>query len=622
MEFPILRQALFSEETMSSNLISRILFCACFALAVSGVKSQAEARKIGVIYAIHGGAATSGVMQLWESSTQIFSYDPNNSIFKRVLWNPEAWPTVANFGDEQRYANVKSQSRKYAFQNKRVGGVDPARVLSHRQFEHLSAELVRLGAERDIEFVTDWASWITGHGDTMHYPYPRSMYYPQVPGGSNLTYCGSESDGGVGPDSKWPGCDPERYNVDGPAERLLAQGAEEIIVVDSTTSGVRFVKTYEVVEKTKMAVKDYNEVNGTNVKVYWVNDPTSLMEESHPIDPEGWTRSLGAPNSDVKVPLEGRPNPVSSDPALAALMVDGVDSSFSPDVADVDTAVLMINHTISNHNESFDPKVNDTLMLNGNIREELLKRHPDMDRENIISAWMGIKVPNPNIKLGGRVTSNEERSREMRAESLGRVYLYETDKEMPTGLDGFRYWDGLEYLKSRGVKHIVVIFPQIVGNSVLNLVEVPNQIAKEIGFKTWLQIDALDFDTYPGVGHPFADYWGVWLDTQCKAIDAEDDGATEPCCFEMGGCKGTNQPYPPLRQTPIDQAMGDLDPSLAFDVSAYGHLGYDPALGPPDDNGPVQDQYRGTWAMWSPLGDDPRLGKYLAGKVMDFIAAR
>ena len=36
-----------------------------------------------------------------------------------------------------------------------------------------------------IEFEVDWAGWIPGdHVD--HYPYPRFMYNPQVPGGANV----------------------------------------------------------------------------------------------------------------------------------------------------------------------------------------------------------------------------------------------------------------------------------------------------------------------------------------------------------------------------------------------------------------------------------------------------
>ena len=68
----------------------------------------------------------------------------------------------------------------------------------------------------------------------------------------------------------------------------------------------------------------------------------------------------------------------------------------------------------------------------------------------------------------------------------------------------------VEALKNNGVKHIVIAFPQITENSVLNLVEVPNQMAKEIGYKGWLEHGGYDFDRYPKVGHPFADYWGVW----------------------------------------------------------------------------------------------------------------
>ena len=99
------------------------------------------------------------------------------------------------------------------------------------------------------------------------------------------------------------------------------------------------------------------------------------------------------------------------------------------------------------------------------------------------------------------------------------------------------------------------------------------------------------------------------MDTEC------DDGAggTEPCCFEMGGCTD-GRPYPPPRQT--TGARDDLDPSLAYDVSEYGHLGYDPAGDPPDPNNPVQNQYTGTWAFYRPPNDDIRLADMLADHVL------
>ena len=233
---------------------------------------------------------------------------------------------------------------------------------------------------------------------------------------------------------------------------------------------------------------------------------------------------------------------------------------------------------------------------------------------------MGIKEENPNLSEERDDDAEGERTRRMRGENLGHAYLYESDMVMPTGTWGWLYWDGLEFLKDEGADHVVVIFSQIVTDSVLNLVEVHNQVAKEIGYKTWLHWDEKDFEQYPEVGHPFADYWGIWAETMCRRIDADPGNAEEePCCFEMGGCKDTRQPYPPLRQTPIDQARGDLDPSLVFDVSAYGHLGYDPAKGPPSDDAPVQDQYTGTWALWDPPNDDPRLSALLADKVSEVV---
>ena len=455
------------------------------------------------------------------------------------------------------------------------------------------------------------AYWLGSQTYIHRLPWPRYVYGPQTAKGSPLTYCGSEQDGGP-----WPKCNPERYNIDGPGERLLKRGAEEIIMVDLTTSGVRFWKTYDVVRMTRLMVDDWNRRNGTNVQVRWVNDPTDLMLASYPTDPPNWTRSLGMPKVDPQVPLEGRPNPLIEDPLLINAMVDGIVAGINPTVAPADTAVLIVNHSIRDRNQVYDPKVNDTVLMDGLIKAELLRRYPDIRADNILGSWMGRLVENPNITIkrpGGKM----ERSRQMRAESLGNAWLYESNNEFPGGDHQYLYWDALDIFRARGVDHIVVAFTQIVTDSVLNLVEVPNQIAKEIGWKTWLRAETLDFTTYPEVGHPFADYWGVWIDTSCK-VEGGPDGATEPCCLTMGGC-GDQRPYPPPRQMPITQPLQDTDPSLAFDVSAYGQLGYDPAMGPPSEDRPVQAQYTGTWELWRPANADPRIGELLARQVLQLI---
>ena len=117
---------------------------------------------------------------------------------------------------------------------------------------------------------------------------------------------------------------------------------------------------------------------------------------------------------------------------------------------------------------------------------------------------------------GGPATA-VERTRNMRGENLGHAWLYETAKLLPAGKWGYRYWNALEYLKNRGVQHIVIGFPQIITDSVLQLVEIPNQIGKEIGIKTWAKWGTFDYTTYPGIGHPFADYWGMWVENALRS---------------------------------------------------------------------------------------------------------
>ncbi len=560
-----------------------------------------------------------------------------------------------------------------------------------------------------------------------------------------ITYCGELEENGP-----WANCNPDRYDIDGPAERLLDQGVSKIIIADNTMGGPRFSKTFDVVQMTKRAMVawekkqadasspveaiagkigvilvvhggfkeytpldlfdasvnmfsydpnhpvtmlyafnknnwnqilssgnaakeqikyafEYERLGGVDpfnaitastlaqlsaeldtlgeennlefvvdwacwmcggtpenyafprylytpndyelnipaeepaTPIVWINDASDLMERTYPTEPKNWTRSKGMPDTNPTPSLDSGINPVAEDQVIAQLHMEAIEASLSSTVADKDTGVLVLNHAIWSNNETFDPKIDDTLTIIKNMEQLLLTAHPDLDPDNIVGAYMGVKEENPE---NGRT----ERTRPMRGENLGHAYLYESDKQLPSGKWGYRYWDALEYLKNRGVKHIVVGFTHIVADSVLNLVEIPNQIGKEIGYKNWLYWPEGNNETYPGVGHPFTDYWGNWVETEC-------DG--EECCFEMGGCEDGGT-YPPPRQTPLYSSRGDEDPSLAYDVCEYGHLGYDPLMGAPDPNAPVQDQYTGTWAMYRPPNDDVRLAEMLAKHVLTY----
>lgn len=590
--------------------VFRGLAHALLALAVSACSGGlGERPRIGVVLVFHGGNDVHDLASTWESTLQIFAYDPNSAVYRRVIWNPEAWPRILGAG------NAPKESLKYAFEYQRIGGRDPANDLMRRRFEQLRAALEARAAAAGVDFIVDYASWLTT--DPAHHAYPRLIYQPGVDGGSPMTYCGSAADGGTGPAQRWPGCDPQRYDTDGTIERLLAQGVQSIVIVDETTSGVRFSKSFDVVNLARLVVAEHNRRSGANVAVHWVNDPTDLMTESYPTAPPGWTLARGAPERDRRVPLTDRPNPVAVDPRLAAFHVAGIEARFSPRVPAERTGVLLVNHAIRRENVVFDPKIDDTLALNANIERLLLERHAGLKPEHVVGGWFGRKEINPELPKRPPAFSQLERTREMRGENLGDAWLYESDFAAPAGKWGYRYWEALKHLKDQGVEHIVVAFPQIMVDSVLNLVEVPNQIAKEIGYRTWAFIDAPDFRTYPGIGHPFADYWGIWVETSCPAGAEATERA--PCCFELGGC-ADGRTYPPPRLAPRDRARDDLDPSLAFDVPAYGHLGYDPGRGPPDPNAPVQAQYRGTWALWQPPNDRPEVAEFLADKVLEFLA--
>lgn len=592
-----------------------VLAAAAFGLGAASGLDAAGSQRIGVLYAVHGGAGTWSNQAAFDTGLQQFIYDRNSVGYRLIIWNPAFWPAV--LAEE----TARAQTSKFAFSYGRIGGTDPFDTLTDKQLADMTAALNKSAAiykkatGNKVTFFTGRMSWISANIADL--PNPRGIYHPQVtpPFGpppyvpQNMTYCGSPADGGP-----WPGCDPQRYNVDGAVERMLANGIDRLIVIDTTTTGVRFFKTFEQIAEAKKVVAAYNAANNTNIAVEWVNDPKGLMAASYPIAPANWTATLGAPTSDASVPLAGNPNPVTDDPALALVIAPGIQAAFNKKVNLKDTGVVLMNHAIRTHAQWYDPKIDDTLVLNRNIRSLLVARNKQLKAENILGAWFGRLEFNP-------YANRMERTRAMRGENLGDSYLYETNLEHPSGQDGYLYWEALEELKNRGMKHIVIVFPQILTDSVLNLVEVPNQVAKEIGFRNYVGWSNPDFVTYPGVGHPFTGFWGNWVDTLCRLPGSSDNSVREPCCFTMGGCPSTSQPYPPERQTALTSAMRAADPHLGYHVSDYGHLGYDPVLGAPSQNAPVQNQYRGTWDMYRPASGSPLVGGYLALKVWQHLLA-
>ena len=586
-----------------SILILSLLIVACSQHQYQTRGDSFQKERIGILYVSHGGNETYGVKHLWDATMQIFSYDQNSPVYQQIIWNAEYWPQMLKFG------NASKEIGKYSFEYERIGGVDPYPKSKRQTTAELSSILDDYENQLGVDFIVDQMTWISP--DPSKLANPRSLYYPGVPNGNRLRYCGSD-------DPSWHLCDPDRYNVDGPVERMLKRGVNRIILIDLTTAGARFSKTYDVYTTARKVIHDYNQSQQTEITIEWINDPKELMLKSYPTEPKGWTRSSGSPEENPLLDYNEYPNPVIDDLRLAQFQVKGIEAEFDAEITLENTGVLLVNHGILSMNQVFDPKINDTLILNQNIKDLLLKKYPKMQAKNILGGWFGDMVKNELVKPGPPAFTKLERTREMRGENLGYIFLHDTKNQKPQGDWKFRYWQALEQLRVNGVQHIVVVFPQIMENSVLNLVEVPNQIAKEIGYKNWSKIDQLDFKTYPEVGHPFADYWGIWVKKMCKVSSEQEQ--SEPCCFKMGGCTN-GQPYPPHRQAPLNERRDDLDPSLAFDVSHFGHLGYDSEFGMPSEIQPVQNQFTGTWSMWQVTEDHRAVAEFLADKVVEHLGA-
>lgn len=219
-------------------LIAALLSAACTPSATTIARQRPL---IGVAFLVHGGFDKYSDGALWDSTLQIFSYDPNSFVYQKVIWNPAAWQMILQVG------NAPKERHKYAFELARIGGHDPAMDYSRAQLADMEKALQTAEDELGVRFITDYMNWI---GDIEHLAHPRAIYYTGIPDGTPVNFCGAQPDGSGG----WPNCNPQRYNTDGTIDRMLAAGVEKIIVIDLTTSGVRFFKSNDVIRLSRSEI--------------------------------------------------------------------------------------------------------------------------------------------------------------------------------------------------------------------------------------------------------------------------------------------------------------------------------------------------------------------------------
>lgn len=103
---------------------------ACFVSLLLG-SSCMNQEKIGVVYVVHGGFEQYHPQHLWDSSVQLFSYNPNHPVYKLYLWNSNNWGEMLKAGDAPK------EIGKYSFEYGRIGGKDPFHELTDQQLAHM-----------------------------------------------------------------------------------------------------------------------------------------------------------------------------------------------------------------------------------------------------------------------------------------------------------------------------------------------------------------------------------------------------------------------------------------------------------------------------------------------------
>ena len=84
---------------MRGEMMKKLIKCLVVLLVLLGmhcfsVTTANSQTNIGVIFVVHGGMDTYTDQYMWDAGIQQFTYDPNHSVYKLVIWNPAFWSMV------------------------------------------------------------------------------------------------------------------------------------------------------------------------------------------------------------------------------------------------------------------------------------------------------------------------------------------------------------------------------------------------------------------------------------------------------------------------------------------------------------------------------------------------
>ena len=110
---------------------------------------------IGVLFVVHGGMTTYEDQYLWDALVHQFSYDPNHSVYKLVIWNSSYWPLVLDPNFTEWAIRF---FRMYDFEYDRIGGLDPFHGITDQQLLDIKTELD--ANDYGLTFEVDWAGYM------------------------------------------------------------------------------------------------------------------------------------------------------------------------------------------------------------------------------------------------------------------------------------------------------------------------------------------------------------------------------------------------------------------------------------------------------------------------------